>query len=204
MVLKSCTRCLVYTPKGTKFAEARVVHTKDGVTLFFDNYKLKDARFHARVDFYDEQRGLMASKCELVIRRNPGFPDMKEPWKADCRIQEVMKIVQRQKDIRASVYIETTFRSKGCHSFYGTIRNLSAGGMYITTTQPLNKHEKIEFTYSFRTLERRYEAVILWGKAAPGGRYGYGCRFVHLTDSGEIAIRSYVYKKLMEQEKSKK
>ena len=40
MVLKDCSRCMVYTPKGQRLSEARVVHAKDSVTLFFSDYQV--------------------------------------------------------------------------------------------------------------------------------------------------------------------
>lgn len=67
MVLKDCSRCMVYTPKGQRLSEARVVHAKDSVTLFFSDYKFQDSRFQARVDFYDDQCGLIVAKCEVTI-----------------------------------------------------------------------------------------------------------------------------------------
>lgn len=203
MVLKDCSRCMVYTPKGQRLSEARVVHTKDTVSLFFDNYKMKDSRFRSRVDFYDDQAGLIATVCEVIIHRNPGYPEIPEPWMGDCRIQDVLEIVQRQRDIRAKVYIEVKCSSDKHGTFYVTIKNLSAGGMYITTIQPLDKNELIWFNYCFRTLERKFEAVTLWVKRVEGGRYGYGCRFIHMTDGAEAAIRSYVYKKLLERQKDR-
>ncbi|MFQ9703385.1 MAG: hypothetical protein ACLR0U_16805 [Enterocloster clostridioformis] len=38
----------------------------------------------------------------------------------------------------------------------------------MTTAQPLNKNEAVTFTYRFRTLERRVEAVTLWVKRIEG------------------------------------
>ena len=90
--------------------------------------------------------------------------------------------------------------SNGRH-FYGTIRNLSAGGLYITTVQPLKKGDVISFSYCFRTLERRFNVAVLWAKRAEGGRYGYGCKFLRLTDGAEAAIRSFVYKRLLDKRK---
>lgn len=200
MVLKDCSRCMVYTPKGKRLGEARVVQGKNGVRLFFNNYKLKDARFKARVDFYDDQAGLVITVCELLMRRNPAFPQMPEPWIADCRILDIRDVVQRQRDIRARVCLEVRCTSEKQGDFFITIRNLSAGGMYMTTTQPLDKHEIISFPYCFRTLERRFEAVTLWVRRGDG-RFGYGCRFVNLTDGAEAAIRSFVFKKLLERQK---
>lgn len=198
MVLKDCSRCMVYTREGRRLSEARVVHTKDGVSLFFSDYKFQDSRFQTRVDFYDDQCGLIVTKCEVIIRRNPAYLETGEPWSADCHILDVKDVVQRQRDIRAKVYLEVVFKLKNSSGFYGTIRNLSAGGMYITTVQPLKKGDVISFSYSFRTLERRFHVIILWVKRAEGGRYGYGCRFLRLTDGAEAAIRSFVYKKLLE------
>lgn len=204
MVLKDCSRCLVYTPKGLRLAEARVVHTKDSVSLFFSDYKFQDARFRSRVDFYDDQCGLVVTQCELIIHRNTAYLDTGEPWAADCRILDVKNVVQRQRDIRAKVYLEVEFKLRDGGSFYGTIRNLSAGGMYITTIQPLKKGNVISFSYSFRTLERHFDALILWGKRVEGGRFGYGCRFAKMTDGAEAAIRSFVYKRLLEKGKDGK
>ena len=101
------------------------------------------------------------------------------------------------------MYLEVEFESEKSGCFYGTIRNLSAGGMYFTTVQLVKKGDRLSFSYTFRTLERRFDAVILWGKRVEGGRYGYGCRFVGLTDGAEAAIRSFVYKKLLEKGKDK-
>ena len=47
MVLKDCSRCMVYTPTGQRLSEARVVHAKDSVTLFFSDYKFQDSRFQS-------------------------------------------------------------------------------------------------------------------------------------------------------------
>ena len=132
MVLKDCSRCMVYTPKGQRLSEARVVHAKDSVTLFFSDYKFQDSRFQARVDFYDDQCGLIVAKCEVTIRRNPAYLETGEPWTADCRILDVKNVVQRQRDIRAKVYLEVEFELSNGRHFYGTIRNLSAGGLYMT------------------------------------------------------------------------
>lgn len=201
MELKDCSRCMVYTPEGKQ--EARVVHKRGSVALFFDDYKLREDRLQSRVDFYDERSGLIQTVCELVLCRNPGFPEIPEPWMADCRIMDVRDVVQRQRDIRARVCLGVECSSEPRGVFNITIKNLSAGGMYITTLQPLDKGEVIAFNYCFRTLERRFEAVTLWGRQGEGGRYGYGCRFIHMTNGAEAAIRSFVFKKILERQKEK-
>ena len=205
MVLKDCSRCMVYTPTGQRLSEARVVHAKDSVTLFFSDYKFQDSRFQARVDFYDDQCGLDAflddRKMTILKAIIKTYLETGEPWTADCRILDVKNVVQRQRDIRAKVYLEVEFELSNGRHFYGTIRNLSAGGLYMTTVQPLKKGDVISFSYCFRTLERRFNVAVLWAKRAEGGRYGYGCKFLRLTDGAEAAIRSFVYKRLLDKRK---
>lgn len=197
MVLKDCPRCLVYTPAGERLTEARVVHTDSTVTLFFDTYSMKDAKVRTRIDFYDEMKGLVVAFCSMVVRRNTAFPDMPEPWMGECKILEVKNVVQRQQDVRVRVHIETDFYSDKHGSFFGTIENLSAGGFFVVTSQTLSQNERITFSYRFRTEMRTFQAEALRAKKVPGGKYGYGCRFLNLTDGADAAIRNYVYKAQM-------
>lgn len=204
MVLKDCSVCLVYTPKGKRFAEALVVHTKDHVTLYFSDYKLHDERMLTVVDFYDDQAGLIRALCSLLIRRNPAYPNMPMPWMADCEIIEVGSIIQRQQDIRAKVHLEVNFNSEKHGFFHGVIRNISAGGLYVTTSQPLDRDELISFPYRFRKIERTFYARTLRAKRVGDIEYGYGCRFVDLSDSAEAVIREFVFKTLKDKERGKK
>ena len=82
------------------------------------------------------------------------------------------------------------------------VRNLSAGGFYVTTMQHLHRGEVITFNYSFRTLERPFSAVVLRGERLPNGSYGYGLRFRQMSDGAESAIRGFVYRKLEENAKN--
>ena len=103
--------------------------------------------------------------------------------------------------IRDRVYLEVEFELGNGRHFYGTIRNLTAGDLYMTTVQPLKRGDAISFSYCFRTLERRFHVLILWAKRAEGRRYGYGCKFLRLTDGAEAAIRSFVYNRLLDKRK---
>ena len=142
---------------------------------------------------------MVMTLSEVVIRRNPAFPEEDEPWIGECVILDVKQVVQRQKDIRVKVNMDMKFkRCSDGTEFFGTIGNLSAGGLYVITKVSLLKGERIGFSYNFRTLERPFEAEVLRvGQAGEKG-YGYGCRFLGLTDGGEAAIRGFVYKKQKE------
>ncbi|MCI8465838.1 MAG: PilZ domain-containing protein [Lachnospiraceae bacterium] len=203
MVLKDCSRCLVYTPQGKPLTEAVVIHTRDYISLYFGGLGMRDVRMRTTVDFYDDRAGMIRAICELVIHRNPTFPEMPQPWMADCTIQEVKDSLQRQKDIRARVNIATSFSSERHGTFYGVIENISAGGLYVKTKQPLDRGEMLTFQYSFRTAMRTFQVRAIRGKRI-GDDYGYGCCFVDLSENAEAVIREYVYKVLKERDKGRR
>jgi len=165
---------------------------------------MRDARFVTTVDFYDDLRGLVRAICELIIHRNPTYPNMSAPWMADCEIREVKGVLQRQQDIRAQVSLDTNFASERHGAFHGVIRNISAGGLYVTTSQPLDRGEMIAFKYKFRNVERLFQARTVRGTRIGDIEYGYGCVFVNLSDNAESTIREYVYKVLRDREKGKR
>ncbi len=204
VALKDCSRCMVYTPQGKVFGEAAVVHTKDFVSLYFDSPTMKDQRLYTTVDFYDDRIGLVRAICELVIHRNPSYPTMPQFWMADCKMKEVKGTLQRQKDIRARVNIEIGFDSAKHGHFYGTIENISAGGFYLVTSQPLDKHELLTFQYAFGSGKRTYQARTIRAQRLRDREYGYGCFFVELTDNAEAAVREYVFKVLKTKDMGKK
>lgn len=43
---------------------------------------------------------MIITLSEVIIHRNPSFPEEAEPWAAECVILDVKQVVQRQKDIR--------------------------------------------------------------------------------------------------------
>ncbi|MCI8505816.1 MAG: PilZ domain-containing protein [Lachnospiraceae bacterium] len=203
MVLKDCSRCMVYTPQGKPLGGAEVMHTKDYISLYFEISGLQDVRMRTVVDFYDDRVGMIRAVCGLVIRRNPTFPATPHPWMADCEILEVKDSLQRQQDIRARVDINIGFDSERHGPFYGTIENISAGGFFVKTTMPLDRNERISFQYSFRTAVRTFQAKVIRMQRIKD-EYGYGCCFLDLNENAEAVIREYVYKVLKEREKKRR
>lgn len=199
--LKSCRKCMVYNKKGQQLSKARVDASEHPIRLYFRGYELRNIHYIGRVDFYDTQKGLMTTMCDLLFKRNPDYPQQEEPWMAECRIHEVDQVIQRQKDIRVETSLMVAFKSPERGNFAGRILNLSAGGFYMTTTQELRRGEKIAFSYQFSAVERPFTATVLRVERHSSGSYGYGCRFNELTDRGETAIRGFVYQKLREQKR---
>ena len=202
MKFRDCETCMVYGTDNKPLSRARFeTDAKDRVTLYFNNYKLRSVRFKTFVDFYDMQQGLMRARCELVIRKNAN-KDMAEPWMADVKVLEVADVFQRQKDLRVRVNISTSFTTDDGRFFSGTIKNISAGGIFLVTSQALQPETRFSFSYRFDGEPCKATARVLRARGATAGGFGYGCQFVRLLPETEATIRKFVFAKQVENQKN--
>ena len=204
MILKDCHSGTVrYEDKDYKVRVVSGIDNKPA--LYFKEPNLQDMRMSkTEIIFNDNIKGCIKAKCDVVVHKNPGYPRMSEFWMGECEILEVTEIVQRQQDIRASVDITVQFTSEneGAKSFFGVITNISAGGIYMVTSEPLTIGEILNFHYTFKNVERPFRCMVLWGQMDESGNNGYGLRFVELSEGGETAIRGYVFNVLREQRRN--
>ena len=194
MILKSCNTCIIYGSDSDVVVRARVRTVDDKITLHFDdNNELGTKTDRLQVDFCDSQVGYIKTFCELEIRKNED-PYVLEPWTADCKILEMIQVLQRQKELRVRMVKEVNFISLKHGRFSGVIQNISVGGLYFVTRTKLNNEEEFEFRYTFIKKEYEVRAVVLREQDLHNGRYGYGCQFLRLPKSAERDIRQYVYR----------
>lgn len=195
MVLKDCRSGMIYGIDGKPLYKAKVRCTDKDIRLFFDkDDQLPQGRVKTPVDFYDGKEGCVKTFCEMDIQKNSPLSQEKESYMARCRILKVLEKLQRQKDVRVTIKKEMSFFSPSQGAFYGVIQNISAGGVYITTTQPMRRNELFSFIFEFVKKERTVIAMTLWAKKLQGDYYGYGCKFVDLAKSTEMDIRQFVYR----------
>jgi hypothetical protein len=203
MKLRDCDSCLVYGTDNKPLARARVDAVKDGpIRLYFSTYKLKSIRYQTYVDFYDVQQGLIRCYCELVIRKNVQANRVNEPWIADCDVLEVDNIFQRQKDLRVRVHIVADFTLDSGEFFMGTIRNISAGGIFLVTSQAIKTGAVFSFSHRFDKDLCQLQARIIRARGAAAGGFGYGCQFIDLSSETEATIRKFVFAKQMEKQRN--
>lgn len=196
MVLRDCKKGVVFLPPDKTRVPVDVVADSEKVILYFKTYKMQDIRQLMQVDFYDVSQGLLITVCEVLIRRNPNYPNSSYPWIGVCDIREVKRVIQRQHDVRAAIQTEALFEkeSGNKNSFFATIKNISAGGVYIETAEELRKGEVFKLHLSFEKVERELHVTPVWAKKAENGRFGYGMRFWHLSPGVEAEIRNYVFR----------
>ena len=200
MRLKDCESCLVYGSDRKPLSRARVVELKENVLqLYFRISKLKAVRLKTIVDFYDGQQGLIRTLCDMTLKKNPKVYETGEPWMADCTLVKVYESFQRQKDIRVKVQLSTEFLLSDGKYFSGTIRNISAGGLYMVTDQKMNSGQMFSFTYPFKAEPFRVNVRVLRVQELMGG-YGYGCKFEELSPGEEADVRNFVYQKQIQRQ----
>lgn len=199
MVLRDCKKGMVHWPEGDRNIPVLVEKNGDEILLYFKGYKFQDTRFVSEIDFYDLQKGMIVTLAEVVMRKNPAFPESPYPWIGVCDIREVLRIVQRQNDVRVSVAMELPFvkeKEKDDEEelhFFGIIRNLSAGGIFMETNVPLKEDDIVRFHYRFDKMDRELKLVVVWIKADENGRYGYGLRFLRMSLGEESEVRNHVF-----------
>ena len=153
------------------------------------------------------QMGMIVTLAEAVMRQNPAFPESPYPWIGVCDIREVLRIVQRQNDVRVSVAMELPFvkeKEKDDEEelhFFGIIRNLSAGGIFMETNVPLKEDDIVRFHYRFDKMDRELKLVVVWIKAGENGRYGYGLRFLRMSLGEESEVRNHVFRLIFKNNK---
>ena len=207
MVLRDCKKGMVHWPEGDRNIPVLVEKNGDEILLYFKGYKFQDTRFVSEIDFYDLQKGMIVTLAEVVMRKNPAFPESPYPWIGVCDIREVLRIVQRQNDVRVSVAMELPFvkeKEKDDEEelhFFGIIRNLSAGGIFMETNVPLKEDYIVRFHYRFDKMDRELKLVVVWIKAGENGRYGYGLRFLRMSLGEESEVRNHVFRLIFKNNK---
>ena len=127
------------------------------------------------------------------MRKNTD-PYILEPWIADCKILELIEILQRQEELRVRMAKEVSLLSENHGPFTGVIQNISVGGVYLTTNQHLDIDEHIEFEYSFMKKPQEVQASILRETIIRDNYFGYGCQFENMHKNAERDIRQFVYR----------
>ena len=206
MKLKDCDNCLVYGSDKKPLARDRAVMVEENVfRLYFGNYKLRNAKLKTIVDFYDGQQGLVRCQCDLVVKQKNAGQGLDGEWMAEGTISKVFDVVQRQKDLRVKVHIGLEIVSDDGTFTSGIVQNISAGGLYITTSYRMVPGQYFSFIYTFENEQRRVTARVLRvTRIASQSSYGYGCKFVELSPDDEADIRKFVYRKQIEKQLKRK
>lgn len=117
-----------------------------------------------------------------------------------CKVLRKLSQNQRREDAKVPVSDVVTVRLDGTNAggeASATLRNISAGGVYLVTDLNANPGDLLLFTFNCNGQALPVAAKILRVEQEKKRRgrtmFGYGCRFVNLSVGFESALRSYVY-----------
>lgn len=69
---------------------------------------------------------------------------------ADCDVLETYEVFQRQKDLREKVHMPVDATTEYGQAFSGTVQNISAGGIFLVTAQPLKVGARFGLTIGLK------------------------------------------------------
>lgn len=149
-----------------------------------------------QISFLDSVLGVVLCSCQLSA---PLLSDDRKLCSYRCQVLEKLSQEQRREDIKISHTVQVTVKLAGSDTYApATVQNISAGGVYLTTSMPARKGNQLTFDFPQADGAIPLTAEVLRVELRPPhkGRlaYGYGCRFVRLSSRHEAQLRSYVFK----------
>ena len=158
-----------------------------------------------KIKFLDPTLGVVTCTCALTA---PLLTGDKRFVAYRCRVLEQLSRDQRREDIKIPLTSRVQVSLQGSDSSApATVSNISAGGVYLCTSLPAQKGDKLTFTFLETGAAIPLTAEILRAEHRPDlGGIGYGCRFIHLSPQYEAQLRAYIFqeeRRLYQREKEK-
>lgn len=190
----------IYDLEKNHICDVRVETIDEGIRLVFPEEIQNGTWEDVTVIFYDEQKGLISHKCRLE-----DYKDRLGRLTAQCVLGPEESSLQRRNDLKIhlvmSIPIQATDNETGEKmNVNAMLQDISAGGIFFISETLFEVGEKFSFVFRRTPEPLRLECEVLrkqpyeGGNYTPGSMMGYGCRFIHMTDHKESAVRSYIFK----------
>ena len=208
MLLKDCHKASIYTIDKEYLCDAHVSRITDSSALLsFGEPSADFLRSEVLVTFYDNVMGLISCYCRLSGYKE--YSASTQGWNSSvvCTFGEVVTSIQRRNDLKVRVDIPTsisyTDNEGNIIKVEACIRDISAGGVFITCCHAFSKGQVFQFSFTARQKNLLLTAEVLRvdmsehseESRAPGpsSAAGYGCRFKDMTSYEEATVRSFVF-----------
>jgi c-di-GMP-binding flagellar brake protein YcgR len=109
-------------------------------------------------------------------------------------------------DIRVPIDINITIKTIEINNrikhlknnIYGTIENISCGGMLLHSGANINKHTKFNFNIMLFNKSLNISTEIIRKNKGSNLDYYYGCKFLNLSLHDEKILRKFIFNKQIE------
>lgn len=213
-ILKRCKTATIYDDEKNLLCQANVIVDKDETTkvsvsrgsseklqkLFGNENQQKSVE----VVFIEPVMGLFPCRCVLT----EPYSIIEEVVIYRCIILEQGEQIQRRNDIKVPVEINLAMRTDSIAGgiielanggYLGTMKDISAGGVYIVSKMRMDVGARIDFKFEETKIpvDLSVEVLRVVEKKDDKGDilYGHGCRFIEMTRGKETQVRNFVFQK---------
>ena len=154
------------------------------------------------VKFYDSGLGVLTCRCTLSSPME--LPD--DLLSLRCDVMETIEQLQRRQDVKVPTNVQVMLHAERrpgdlyipLKGWPATVKNISAGGVYVSTDLSLSAGREIEFEFRETGEKLDLMARILRVEDLTEQPnlpiYGYGCKFVCLSTRAENQLRNFVFR----------
>ncbi len=193
----------VYTMNNSFILEAKAVYKREENAVYLRaDMDIQDKGDEFLVHYTDDTQGVFDFHCTYKNHTR----DNKQ-YIIVLHVLETLKFMQRRRDVKVKTNIpvnivllefdgkvridpqtQTSAQIKAC------LRDISAGGVMITTESHLDINQKMLIPFDKGTSPILLTAQVIREQSIPSNERCYGCQFVSLTHSKESIIREYVFR----------
>jgi type IV pilus assembly protein PilZ len=102
---------------------------------------------------------------------------------------------ENRKDPRAEVRIEIQYRT-GQEFLAAYTKNISGGGVFIRTSQPLPLNQTVALRFTLPGINRQFEigGLVVWANSSSRSAFpaGMGVKFMAITPADSKAVAAFV------------
>jgi type IV pilus assembly protein PilZ len=102
---------------------------------------------------------------------------------------------ENRKDPRAEVRIEIQYHT-GQEFLAAYTKNISGGGVFIRTSQPLPLNQAVALRFTLPGINRQFEigGLVVWANSSPRSAFpaGMGVKFMEITPADSSAVAAFV------------
>ena len=193
----------IYDLGNSFIIEATAYYKLDEETIYLrtsEDIAQKGPDFY--VHYTDDSQGVYDLRCTYV-----GYEKDGAQFINILQVEETIKSIQRRRDVKVktnllvrvalldqSGSIQIDPETMKARQFRGYLRDISAGGVMIETSDELEVNQKIMFPFDKGSTPIIIYAQVL-REQPPGENYRrYGCMFINNSSGKESVIREYVYR----------
>lgn len=201
-------KATIYNLNKVMICDAEVLGKRDNVITIMLKENIS-SKMHSDlyVTLYDDVYGLLTYKSKIIEYKKIVSASFSIQYKVRCELIDLVEILQRRNNVKVKTNISTTItlvddedeeiinlKTQRPFDYAAFIKDISASGVFVTTEEELAISQRFVFIFSESPKPIRIISEIIRIQKLSKGGYGYGCKFLNMSDSMESVVRRFVFK----------